>query len=292
MLEVAALSPLPSDAAPRRRGDPSTDGASQFSYALAAVSLEKQASQSLKIHGATPPGKVGAEAKSGDANSGATRTDQSTPSPERSGSPVSGDKGATPAPFPVTTQRTVAPSSAAAAPSVSAAPITPAKTAATVQTRAADPLSGRDASDVKNKEAPEKAPRALQEAATLKTAFAEILARRLEKTSVFDLRLDPPEMGRVEGRLAIDDKGKGVLSLTFDNQNAFDLYSRDEQALRQALNNAGLDFAAGDFVFSFKEPPSAAPMASGAFVLTSEASAPYEPVFDASWSAGAVDIRI
>jgi flagellar hook-length control protein FliK len=293
MVDVAALSHLPTEAASRRRNVSAPDDASQFSYALAAVSLEKRASQSLKTHGATPSGEIGASSKSSDAHSAATGADQSAQSPERPGSTPAVDEGATPTPVPMIDQRAVARSGAAATPATnSPILVAPGNTTTTAQIRAAEPLSGRDASGVRNRAAPEKAPRALPEAAILKTAFAEILARRLEKTSVFDLRLDPPEMGRVEGRLAIDDKGKGVLSLTFDNQNAFDLYSRDEQALRQALHHAGLDFAAGDFVFSFKEQPSATITAPDTFVLNSEVSAPYEPLFDASWTAGAVDIRV
>jgi flagellar hook-length control protein FliK len=130
------------------------------------------------------------------------------------------------------------------------------------------------------------------QAATLRADFAEVLARRLEKTSVFEMRLDPPEHGRVEGRLAIADDGKAILSLTFDNQSAFDLFSRDEQLLRQTLGQAGLDFASGDFRFSYREQvpiEGAADLEATAAINTDRN---YEAAFHADWSAGALDIRI
>jgi flagellar hook-length control protein FliK len=144
----------------------------------------------------------------------------------------------------------------------------------------------------KTKLAAAKAEKPQQAPATLKAEFAAILARRLEKTSVFDLRLDPPELGRVEGKLVVNDDGKSVLSLTFDNQNAFDLFSRDEQALRLALQHAGLSFGAGDFKLSYRAPAEAAGDAFGGLSAAAPAAISYEPAFHAEWSAGALDIRI
>lgn len=293
MVEAAAISRLTTDATPRWRNASPIDDAPAFSYALAAASLERQAAQSLQVHGATPTGDIGAAAKSGQTNSTAADDDQSTRASDQPVSTEPRAERATPAQLSTAAKQATIPSGAAATPPAIAPSVaTPATAAIAAQTRVADSLSIRDALPVKNRAALEKAPRALPEPATLKAAFAEILARRLEKTSIFDLRLDPPEMGRVEGRLAIDDSGKAVLSLTFDNQNAFGLYSRNEQALRQALYQAGLNFAAGDFVFSFKQPAAVTLPAPESSVVVSEALAPYEPIFSASWSAGALDIRI
>ncbi|MCA8890201.1 MAG: flagellar hook-length control protein FliK, partial [Parvularculaceae bacterium] len=124
--------------------------------------------------------------------------------------------------------------------------------------------------------------------------FAQILARRLEKSSHFEFRLDPPEMGRVEGRLTLGDDGKAVLALKFDNQAAFDMFARDEQALRQTLANAGFDFGDGDFVFSYREDaaPELALANIDAAPTLSLAAPAYDAAFAAPWSAGAIDIRI
>jgi flagellar hook-length control protein FliK len=294
MIDPAALSLSTTEASPYQRVEPPAESGAQFSYALAAASLEAQASQSLKVHGATPSGDIGAASKSGVAKpdaSGEGQSTQATEQPERTAPkaerfstepPSTHDQAAGGQP------RTAATASAS---SSMVATFAPAPVTAP-QGKGADLLSVRDASSLKDRAALDKAPRFPPQPAALKAEFAEILARRLEKTSVFDLRLDPPEMGRVEGRLTVDDKGKAVLSLTFDNQNAFDLYSRDEQALRQALQHAGLDFSAGDFVFSFKQPPRLTIPAQAIVAAPSEASALYEPLFNASWSAGALDIRI
>ena len=294
MIDVATHSLSPADAVTRRQ-DPSARGDGPgFSYALAAAALEKNASKSLQAHGARPS-ETGNQPQQDSANSRSdaerasdrqsfraeTRAPRETPSlrlSESTQSPIA---------------QPAAPQIAASAASSSTAVLgsinsTPAPLAAKLSEAAAI----RDLTEAKVKLAAPKAARPPAEPAALKTAFAEILARRLEKTSVFDLRLDPPDLGRVEGRLAIDDSGKSVLSLSFDNQSAFDLYSRDEQALRLALQQSGLNFADGDFVFAFKEQPeTSAPPTTGAASVTADAG-PYEPSFFANWSAGALDIRI
>lgn len=293
---TASFAANSADAPDSRRMLSSRDEAPQFSYALAAASLEDQASKSLKAHGAAPQGDAAARGRT--RSEGASRD-----SAKRAELPESSD-AATPAATPegagraasATKSATGEPSVAAAnaAPVASAAPTLPAAPSGTQSTKAAEAIPARDAATLaKAKASVAKATRPAEPAA-LKTEFAEILAKRLEKTSVFDLRLDPPELGRVEGRLAVNDDGKAVLSLTFDSQNAFDLFSRDEGALRQALAQAGLDFGAGDFVFAFRERASE----SHAFITDVDGAAAaetprnYDPAFFASWSAGALDIRI
>jgi hypothetical protein len=123
--------------------------------------------------------------------------------------------------------------------------------------------------------------------------FARLLARRLDKSSSFEFRLDPPEMGRVEGRLTLGDDGKATLALKFENQTAFDMFARDEQALRQTLADAGFDFAQGDFVFSFREDGADRQVGGIDAATTAIAAAPvYEAAFSAPWTAGAIDIRV
>ncbi|MEK7265413.1 MAG: flagellar hook-length control protein FliK [Pseudomonadota bacterium] len=293
MIENLSINALPNDAAPRRKDDAARSDASGFSYALAAATLEKSAAQSLKTHGATPDG--GAASASGEraatthSGKGGDKTltsgREANASPQAEPSPKSN-----PAAAPAKTN--------AAAPAVAATVLTPAPSVvsgapAALPAKAADAAVIRDLASAKAKTAPLKAPRIQPLAPALKAEFAEILARRLEKTSVFELRLDPPELGRVDGRLAVKDDGKAVLTMTFDNQNAFDLYSRDEQALRHMLAESGLNFSSGDFVFAFKDRHEAAAPQSD-FAMSQGLKSPdaYEPLFHADWSAGALDIRI
>lgn len=292
MIEAASIAIDLHDASPRRRDMPSRDDAPAFSYALAAASLEESAARSLEAHGAKPKDFAGGDAQpsrkteSGGVqpaakDDGGTKATQTAHAARSSDPPVTApaNKSAAPA-----TASTVAPAAQTAL---------AASGQLTLQAKGGDAPAIRDTAAAKAKIAASKAPRLPAMPAALKTEFAEILARRLEKTSVFDLRLDPPELGRVEGRLSVNDDGKAVLSLTFDNQNAFDLFSRDEQALRQALQQAGLQFGAGDFVFAFKERPQAEFLpAELAAIPANDASAAYDPVFAANWSAGALDIRI
>ncbi|MGD9800786.1 MAG: flagellar hook-length control protein FliK [Parvularculaceae bacterium] len=294
MTESAIIAVQPSPAPQRRTdsGDPAD--APGFSYALAAASLERNAAKSLEAHGARPERQ---------ASAGETQANESVTQP-RDGGGRSQQPDAQAPQQKAAAQQTTAETASKAAPAISSpsasAPATATPVAAAgqtqsvaVQPKAVEAAAPRDAAGAKSKLIQTKAPRLAEAPPALKEAFAEILARRLEKTSVFDLRLDPPDLGRVEGRLAVNDDGKAVLSLTFDNQNAFDLFSRDEQALRAALHQAGLNFGAGDFTFSFREPAETQSAgADGRAPVITEASPAYEPAFAALWTAGAVDIRI
>ena len=120
--------------------------------------------------------------------------------------------------------------------------------------------------------------------------FALLVAKRLENATAFDLRLDPPELGRVEGRVSFQDDGKTVLSLKFENAAAFDHFARDEAALRTALRDAGVDLSDAEFSFSQSAQDDAAKDAP----LTSAPVQPIDSEFT-SWapqSRGVIDIRI
>lgn len=291
MIETAASSTGMTDYAVRQFLSPAREDSDAFSYALAAAALEKNAARALDAHGAMPASDG---TKASPANSAVSAhskglgqsQDVTTSSKDalRSSADAAPTSRRTPQTIPLT-QPLVTATAATTAPAATPAPGVAAATA-----KAADVATPRaNAVDEKAK-APQKAARAPSEPAALKTEFAEILAKRLEKSSVFDLRLDPPALGRVEGRLTVGDDGTSVLALSFDNQTAFDLLSRDEQALRQALVQAGLDFGAGDFTFSFRARPESAPSSAG--VAAAIEPRAYDPVFLADWSAGALDIRI
>lgn len=291
------LSLAPSaDAPDGRRKSGAREETPQFSYALAAVSLEDQASKSLKAHGAAPQSDIATDRRARPEN--ADRRHATPAKPDASAEKAE-HAGATDDFSRVEAAANHASNTPPVA--VTASPITAnsAPTSATnppalQSAKSAEAIAARDAATAARARASVIKSAQPNASAALKSEFAEILAKRLEKTSVFDLRLDPPELGRVEGRLAVNDDGKAVLSLTFDNQNAFDLFSRDEAALRHALAQAGLDFGAGDFVFAFRERETkdSAILADVDGASTAQASRNYDPAFFASWSAGALDIRI
>lgn len=293
MVEIASTAGQMQDAAPRRKDDAARGDAPGFSYALAAASLEKSAAQSLKTHGATPEsaatppsGRTEAAARGGRSDKAAIAQRDAKTSPQVSPATTNDAVAA------AAKSSSSAPVSVAAAVQVRSTPVAAGAPAA-LQAKAADTAVIRDLTASKAKTPALKAPRLQPPAPALRSEFAEILARRLEKTSVFELRLDPPDLGRVDGRLAVSDDGKAVLSLTFDTQTAFDHFSRDEQALRHMLAEAGLNFSSGDLVFAFKERPEAAAFRLDfADAQSAESRDAYEPRFFAEWSAGALDIRI
>ncbi|MEZ5895503.1 MAG: flagellar hook-length control protein FliK [Parvularculaceae bacterium] len=297
-LAMKAQRPAPRD---ERAGE---DGG--FSYAMASASLERQASQSLQTHGATPKGAASATAQptQGERQGAQANADAQTPPSPDVKAGAAGQNGdlaqAGPAPAnaqtaaPANSQSTIAAPppamiAAATAPAGAQATAVIAKPAPATAASAREQIAARLAAQQRDtaKAATPAQTRAADD-------FAQILARRLDKSSQFEFRLDPPEMGRVEGRLTLGDDGKAVLALKFDNQAAFDMFARDEQALRQTLANAGFDFSDGDFVFSFRDDaaPELARTDFAPAPAHSLATPAYDAAFAAPWSAGAIDIRI
>jgi flagellar hook-length control protein FliK len=80
----------------------------------------------------------------------------------------------------------------------------------------------------------------------------EIAAKSQGGTKQFDIRLDPPELGRVEVRLAIDANGKTQAHLTADQPQTLDLLQKDAPALTRALREAGLDVSQDGLNFSLR----------------------------------------
>lgn len=293
MIDSAIISVKTHDAAPRRKDQAAHADAPGFSYALAAASLERKAAQSLEAHGARPSSDAAPAERAAAAGEGESRNQKIADAEKPAQAANAPRETANPRQTAIAQAAVKQPlannvASAAASPSAEPLNATPA-----VQAKTGDASVVREASAAKAKLATQKALRLPSAPPALKAEFAEVLARRLDKTSIFEIRLDPPDLGRIDGRLSINDDGKAVLSLAFDNQSAFDLFSRDEQALRQALQQSGLQFGAGDFIFAFKERVAAD---SPSFDLGSSksyaAGESYDPSFYASWSAGALDVRI
>jgi flagellar hook-length control protein FliK len=80
----------------------------------------------------------------------------------------------------------------------------------------------------------------------------EIAAKSLSGAKQFDIRLDPPELGRVEVRLSIDATGKASAHLSADTPQTLDLLQKDAPALTRALREAGLDVSQDGLNFSLR----------------------------------------
>jgi flagellar hook-length control protein FliK len=81
----------------------------------------------------------------------------------------------------------------------------------------------------------------------------EIAARTQSGARQFDIRLDPPELGRVEVRLSIDATGKASAHLSADQPQTLDLLQKDAPMLARALRDAGLDVAQDGLNFSLRQ---------------------------------------
>jgi flagellar hook-length control protein FliK len=69
----------------------------------------------------------------------------------------------------------------------------------------------------------------------------------------FDIRLDPPELGRIEVRLDVTREGRVTTHLVVERAETLDLLQRDARQLERALQNAGLDISEEDMKFSLKD---------------------------------------
>jgi flagellar hook-length control protein FliK len=83
-------------------------------------------------------------------------------------------------------------------------------------------------------------PPAAEAGVPLAGVAVQIAARALNGERSFDIRLDPPELGRVDVKLHVDAAGKVTSHLVVDRPETLDLLKRDAPALERALHSAGL----------------------------------------------------
>nr|WP_248307064.1 flagellar hook-length control protein FliK [Devosia sp. 1635] len=74
--------------------------------------------------------------------------------------------------------------------------------------------------------------------------------------SHFQIRLDPPELGRIEVKLEFDAAGQVNARLIVDKSETLDLMQRDQRGLERALQQAGLDASKTNLEFSLRQNPS------------------------------------
>lgn len=281
MVTAAALTMV---STPTARAPDPLRAARDFSFDAAVAATTRNAARALDIHGGAPAARV--------TGAGAGAEQAVAPDPATPARPTGVEHA------PSAERQTPGASGPPQPPNTSAPPTGPAPTGATaanagalsqpatapVQSSAPAPGAIRDALTRIRTEAP-RAPLPARAPGPAAAQFAEILARRLDGASQFDLRLDPPALGGIEGRLILSDDKEALLSLTFDNQSAFDLLRRDEAALRSALADAGFDLSRRNLQISFRPP---APAADDAQAAPSSRNAAFDP---APLHRGALDIR-
>jgi flagellar hook-length control protein FliK len=81
----------------------------------------------------------------------------------------------------------------------------------------------------------------------------EIAARAQAGGNRFSIRLDPPELGRVDVRLDVDRDGNVTSRLTADKVETLDLLRRDAPQLERALQQAGLKTGDNGMQFSLRD---------------------------------------
>ncbi len=81
----------------------------------------------------------------------------------------------------------------------------------------------------------------------------EIATQALTGKSRFEIRLDPPELGRIDVRLDVDKDGNVTSRLTVERAETLDLLRRDAQQLERALQQAGLKTSDNALQFSLRD---------------------------------------
>jgi flagellar hook-length control protein FliK len=90
-------------------------------------------------------------------------------------------------------------------------------------------------------------------AVPLESLAVEIATRAKNGERRFDIRLDPPELGRIDVRLEIDHKGNTSTKLIVERAETLDMLQRDARGLEKALQSAGLKTDAGGLEFTLRQ---------------------------------------
>jgi flagellar hook-length control protein FliK len=88
--------------------------------------------------------------------------------------------------------------------------------------------------------------------AEMQTLALHVAARWAKGESKFTIRLDPPELGRIDVNLNVNNHGHAQAVLAVEKPQTLDLLLRDAPSLERALKDAGLELG-GNLSFSLKE---------------------------------------
>jgi flagellar hook-length control protein FliK len=132
----------------------------------------------------------------------------------------------------------------------------------------------------------------------------EIAASAQAGNNRFDIRLDPPELGRIEVQISVDSNGKATTKLVVDRPATLDLLQRDSGNLQRSLDQAGLQTSDNGLQFSLRDqggfagqnPYSNNGSGSGARIIIPDAQAAAvdaaAAVYSRAAGASGIDIRV
>ena len=127
----------------------------------------------------------------------------------------------------------------------------------------------------------------------------ELVRQVNDGNSRFQMRLDPPELGKIDVRLDIDKSGQVTARLTVEKAETLDLMQRDQRGLEKALQQAGLDSSKTNLEFSLKQNSSGQqgqgnsdrqPFFGGDLAEVEDTPPPQINLYRASLSASGVNI--
>jgi chemotaxis protein MotD len=81
----------------------------------------------------------------------------------------------------------------------------------------------------------------------------EITSKALAGNNHFEIRLDPPELGRIQVHLNVDRDGNVTSRVIADRHDTLDLLRRDTTGLERALQDAGLKTSDNSLQFSLRD---------------------------------------
>jgi flagellar hook-length control protein FliK len=146
------------------------------------------------------------------------------------------------------------------------------------------------------------APPAAQAAVPLAGVAIEIAGQAMAGKNRFEIRLDPPELGRIEVRLDVDRDGQVTTRLIADRSDTLDLLRRDASGLERALQDAGLKTADNGLQFSLRDQTmgreqSNTPTPGAAQIIVHDDALPVNDVTQRNYSRlaglrGGIDIRV
>jgi flagellar hook-length control protein FliK len=85
----------------------------------------------------------------------------------------------------------------------------------------------------------------------------EIAAQAKAGNNRFEIRLDPPELGRIDVRLDVDQDGNVKSRLVIERSDTYDLLRKDSSTLERALQQAGLKTSDNGLEFTLRDQGSA-----------------------------------
>jgi chemotaxis protein MotD len=97
------------------------------------------------------------------------------------------------------------------------------------------------------------APVTLSQPVPVNALAVEIAGQARAGNSRFEIRLDPPELGRIDVRLDVDRDGNVTSRLVIDRADTYDLLRRDQSTLERALQQAGLKTSDNSLEFQLRD---------------------------------------